>query len=373
MSKKKIAILHDAFLQFGGAERTAITLINQFPHADIYTLAIDNTNPIYQREFASRNITVSLLNKLPTLLKLKKSGIFFIPMSLLFWEKLDLSSYDIVISSTDSYFSKAAITSPNTLHVCYMHSPLRYLYREQNSKRNFLLWSAVKQIINHALRQYDYLSTQRPDILLTTSQFTAKRIWKYYRRKASVVYPPIKIPTKSVPQRRQPKYYLTLSRLEENKHIDLAIKACNKLGRKLLVIGCGSQGKYLKTIAGPTISFTGFVPDQQLEDAFLGAIAQICPYENEDFGLTPLESKAYGIPVIAHKQGGLKETVISLKTGVFFDELSVSGIIKAVIKLESLKIKPENCIHQARKFSEKKFEMSITKVINSVLSNNTFN
>jgi glycosyltransferase involved in cell wall biosynthesis len=207
----------------------------------------------------------------------------------------------------------------------------------------------------------DYISAQRPDIVLASSKEVKQRINKYYRRNSVVIYPPVITPQK-VNTSTKKEYYLCVSRLVKQKGIELAIRACNQLHLPLLIIGKGKQEKFLKSISGPTIQFKGFVPDARMDALYEKAIALIYCSLEEDFGIVPVEAMGYGLPVIAYDSGAVKETVIPGKTGILFKEYTLSSITAAIKEFEKNKFDPKICRKQANKFSEMKFIASIKKM-----------
>jgi glycosyltransferase involved in cell wall biosynthesis len=225
---------------------------------------------------------------------------------------------------------------------------------------------------NRGLREYDFLSYQRPDYIIANSQEVQSRIKKFYRREAEVIYPPVEIPNSKLqfPNKFQipnskGKYYLAGGRLARAKRIDLAIEVCNRLKLPLKIYGRGfaDYDSELKGMAGPTVEFMGEVSDEELNKLYLGAKALIYPSEQEDFGIIPVEAQSYGVPVIGLNQGGVKETVISRKTGVLFDEATVESLIKAIKQFNNLTIKPENCIKNAQKFNKERFKKEIKEFV----------
>ncbi|MDP4010981.1 MAG: glycosyltransferase, partial [Candidatus Roizmanbacteria bacterium] len=232
-------------------------------------------------------------------------------------------------------------------------------------------------IVNHYLRQWDYTSSQRPDYFIANSEETKKRIKKFYRRDADVIYPPVDIPPRVIqtPSTRgknpetDDKFYITLSRLTHAKHIDVLIQAANKSGFKLKIIGSGRDEAFLKSIAGPTVEFLSHIPDEQFETVFKNAKAFLFASVDEEFGIAPVEAMGYGVPVIAFASGGLKEIVQDGKNGYLYDELTDRALIQTINKFEKLsKEQSESMRKEARKSAEKYsfevFKKKITSFIN---------
>jgi hypothetical protein len=298
------------------------------------------------------------------------ASILLKPILFWYWQSLQLQAYQLVISSSHSFSSKGVLTSPDTLHISYIHTPPRYLYTEFSETRILQqpFWRTVLQPLMGWLRQQDWLAAQRPDVLVANSQTVQQRIKKYYRRSSQVIYPPVEVtlpsaqtlsksqPEKSTQSRRAPKklYYLCHSRLAKQKGIDLAILACNHLKAKLIVIGTGGEAERLRQLAGPTITFVGRVSDDQLGQYYARAKALLYCSLEEDFGMVTVEALAYGVPVIGHWSGGTRE-ILSSTTGVGFAKHTVAGLLAAIKKFETKKWSSGACQRRAKKFSTPQF------------------
>lgn len=374
MSSLKIALVHDYLKEYGGAERVLQTLHEIWPKAPIYT-------SIFLPKFAGPNrskvekwnVKTSFLQYIPFKGKLISPARLIAPF---LFKSFDLSRYDVVVvSSTGTYTSPNFVkTAKKTLHICYFHTPPRYLYGypvanpwEEVAWRRVLKFFG--QVPMHFLRPTDFKAAQIPDYVIANSQEVAARIEKFYRRKAKVIYPPVDIPrlTQSSKLKAKSSYYLAGGRLARHKGQDLAIKACTKLNLPLKVFGRGfaSYGEeHLRKLAGPTVEFLGEVTDEQKIKLMADAKALIFPSEYEDFGIIPVEAMAVGTPVIALRSGGVVETVIDGKTGVFFDQPTEDSLIGAIKKFVKLKINPEDCINQAKKFSKDRFKKQMLKFVN---------
>lgn len=319
----RIAIVHDFLKSYGGAERVTLELAKLFPDAPIYTLIYD---PKLSKYFPADRIHTSYLQKLS-----------FLPTHWLFSlfpkaiESFNFDQFDIVISSSNSY-AKNIITSPHTHHISYVHSPMRpawdsyHSYLSQRTK-NPIVQAVVRNFL-HKIRQWDRLGADRVDTFIANSENVANRIQKYYRRDSQVIYPPVDV-AHIEPQAEHQGYFLVVSRLSYYKRIDLAIKACNQLGLPLKVIGVGDEYQNLKAMSGPTVELLGWQDDKQKFEYLQNARALIFPGE-EDLGIVPIEAMAAGKPVIAYGKGGLLETVIPNKTGIFFTEQTVASLIEAI-------------------------------------------
>lgn len=354
----KVAIIHDWLVNYGGAERVVEAFLEIYPDADIYTLVYDEEkmDGIFKKE----KVKTTFIQKIPKATKIYTKLLPLMPYA---FEELDLSGYDLVISSS-SCCSKGVITGPNTKHIAYIHSPMRYawdLYHDYK-KRSGKLTKLFMSMFMKSLREWDYTSSQRIDVLIANSNYVAKRINKFWNRECKVTYPPVDIDRLS-PNGKEPEdFYVVFSRFVPYKRIDLAIEACKKLNRKLVVIGDGEQREYLKSLADDNITFTGRISDEEVKDYLQRCKAMIFSAE-EDFGIVPLEAQACGRPVIAYGKGGALETVVDGVTGVFFGEQELSSVIRAIEKFETLNLNTEEIYNHAMKFGEERFREEIKKII----------
>jgi len=378
----KIALVHDYIKEYGGAERVLEALHEIWPKAPIFTTVyLPQYLGPHSYRFTNWDIRTSSLQNLPLVEKLLSPIRVLTPTIFSAW---DFSKYDVVIvSATGAYFPNM-ISKGKALHVCYCHTPPRYLYgypTARNWKKHW--WGrTMGTLINHKLLEVDFLASRRPDFYIANSEETKRRIEKFYRRDAEVIYPPVEINPKSKIQmtnqtqnsksKKEKIYYLTGGRLARAKHIDLAIRACNRLKLPLKVFGkpFADYGEELRKIAGKTIEFLGEVSDEKLSELYQGAKALIYPSEAEDFGIMPVEAMAAGIPVIAYNDGGVKETVINGKTGILFNKLTVDDAIEAIKQLDRIKIKREDCITQAERFGKERFKREMMGFIEQITKNN---
>lgn len=361
----KIALVHDYIKEYGGAERVLEALHELFPKAPVYTAVyLPQYLGPHKKRFASWDIRASWLQQIPFVEKLI-SPIRLIAPSV--FRHMDLSSYDlIIVSATGAY-------TPNLVHkgkaklICYCHTPPRYLYgyaTARNWKKNPIL-RVVGEFFNHFLRIVDYQSSKNVDQFIANSNEVASRIKKFYRKESVVIYPPVDLPVATNTNRPR-TYFLTGGRLAAPKHIDLAIAACTKLGLPLKVFGKGfaGYGEELQQSAGATVEFVGEITDEKKWKLMAGAKAFLFPSEDEDFGIIPVEAMACGTPVIAYRSGGVTETVLEGKTGMFFNELSVSSLIHAINTFAKQKqLWSTACILQASHFKKKCFQEEILKII----------
>ncbi len=370
----KVALIHDHLAQDGGAERVLKVLAKMFPQAVIYTLLYDQKN--IDKHFQGRQIETSIIQKLPGGVRHYKWYLSFMPMAVEFF---DLREFDLVISDTSS-FAKGVITLPDTPHICYCHTPTRYLWSDTHQYINELKYNKwIKKIISlilNRLRIWDLATASRVDYFIANSETVKKRISKYYRRSSEVIYPPVATDQfyisdlSKVPAGEQ--YFLAGCRLAPYKRVDLVVEVFKKLGtnQRLKIFGDGIDLPRLKKLAAdcPRIEFLGRVNDQELAALYSRSLAYINPQE-EDFGITAVEAMASGRPVIAYAKGGALETVVEGKTGLFFAEqtvVSLQAVIEKFIAQEPAQPnfwQPKLIKEQADKFATSLFEDSFRQFI----------
>jgi len=359
----KIAIVHDFLTYWGGAEQVLYSFHRIWPNAPIYTLLYDEE--IVKEYFPDAKIKASFLQKFPAYFRQHKK--YLLPLTAIAPETIDLKDFDLVISSSSS-FAKGIIVKPRTVHISYCHTPTRFLwdwyfeYLRENElgmiKKSFAV------LILHYLRMWDKSVADRVDYFIANSRATQKRIEKFYRTKAEVIYPPVDVNKFRVKNEKlkvkERGYFLIVSRLSAYKKIDDAIEAFNKLDWPLYIIGEGDQKEYLKSLAGKNIVFLGFVNKKNLPDYYRNARALIFPGE-DDFGITAVEAMSAGTPVIALRKGGAKETIIEGVTGDFFDHPVAPLIAEAVVRFveNEKKYDREIIARHAEKFSRERFEAEI--------------
>lgn len=354
----KIALLHDHLNQAGGAERVLYVLSQIFPQAPIYTLLY---NKKLIRGFENFDIRTSFLQKMP----LAKNHLkWYLPLMPTAVEELDLSGFDIVLSSASALI-KGVITHPNTLHICYCHTPTRYLWSDTHQyKKDLNAGLLIKKVLPYFLNQlrtWDQLAAQRVDRYIANSQFVAQRIKNYYNRESTVIYPPVDTENFYISENVK-NYFLIISRLRPYKKVDLVIKAFNKLKMPLKIIGTGEEEKALRAMANSNIEFVGQVTEQQKRQYLAECQALIHPQE-EDFGITAIEAMASGRPVIAYGAGGALETVIEGFSGKIFPEQSWECLIDAIIKFKSEEYTPAAIKEYARQYDVKNFQQKIKEYI----------
>jgi len=358
----RIALVHDALNQFGGAEQVLRAFNDAFPHAPICTLVDDGK--VRRRYFPKADVRTSFLQRLPLGVRSYK---LTLPLHPTAFEHFDLSDYDVVLSDTAA-FAKGVVTRPETIHVCYCHTPPRFLWHDtHNYTEDLHAGRLVKKLLPLALtwlRSWDQLAAQRVDRFVANSHATARRINKYYGRDARVIYPPVAWDDFRIePVESLGDYYLMVGRFRPYKKFDLAIRAFNKLGLPLVILGSGEEAKHLRKIAGPNVTFVPDVTDQKTKSRlFARAQAFIHPHE-EDFGIAAVESMAAGRPVIAFGRGGALETVVPGLTGVFFNEQSEDALIDAVRAFEPLDYDPVKIREHAKQFDVARFQREIWQVL----------
>ena len=368
----KVALIHDHLAQDGGAEKVLKVLADMFPEAPIYTLLYEKKQ--VNKYFKNRKIETSVIQKLPGGVKHYQWYLFFMPIAVEFF---DLRSYDLVISDTSS-FAKGVITAPDTLHICYCHTPTRYLWSDTHQYINELRYNKwFKKIISlilNRIRLWDRAAADRVDLFIANSKTVKKRIQKYYRRESLVIYPPVETEHFKIAdisqQTKGEQYFLVGCRLAPYKRVDIVIEAFKKLGPdyRLKIFGDGVDLERLQKMAAGAsqIEFLGRVSDEEKAELYRYAQAFINPQE-EDFGITAVESMASGRPVIAYRKGGATETVIEGKTGAFFDEQTVDNIAEVVKKFKSTDFNPEEIRAWSEKFSVKNFQEQINDFIKTNL------
>lgn len=367
----KVALVHDYLREYGGAERVVEDLHEIFPEASTYTAYY---NPkglgIHTERIKKWDIKTSWMQKIPFANRLISPFRIFAPFM---FESFNLKDFDVVISSSAIYFSQAVKVKPEALHICYIHTPPRYLYGYTTSYnyKKHLLTRIGGELMNHFLRIWDFQLMQKPDILVANSENVRQRIKKFYRRDSVVIYPGTeveKIKNESSNLKTAVRsYYFCLGRLVRSKGIEIAIESCNKLKLPLKVAGRGPLLEEFKKMAGPTVSVLGGVTDAERVELLSNAKALLLLEEQPDFGITPVEAASCGTPVIAVRAGGYLETVVEGKTGQFIEEATVQKLSEALQNFDESKFKVEDCQKQAEKFSKEKFKEKMLELIDKNL------
>lgn len=323
----KVAIVHEWLSVYGGSERVVEEIHELFPEAPIYTLVYDEEN--MPERFKKYDIRTTFVQKLPFA---KKKYPNYLPLMPRAFEALDLTEYDLVISSSTAC-AKGVITRSDAIHICYCHTPMRYAWefyyeyiRDMSKFKRFIV-----AFFMHKIRIWDRLAADRVDYFIANSNYIRGRITKYYRRTSQVIFPPVNTHLYHIGRKNEA--YLLVSRMVPYKRVDLAIEAFNQLGLPLIIIGGGPEEKKLRDIAKDNIKFLGRLSDEEIVEYYAQSKAFIFPGE-EDFGITPIEAQASGTPVIAYGRGGALDTVKDGKSGILFMEQTVESLVQAVQRFE---------------------------------------
>ena len=360
----KVAVIHYWLVNIRGGEKVLKALLELFPEADIFTNVYNSSSmPSY---ISSHKVFTTKINRFPFSKKLYKLYMPFMPNAL---SELNLQNYDLVISS-ESGPAKGIIPNPDAYHICYCHTPMRYLwdmYHEYFKKNNLFVKIFMKRLIPH-LRLWDIMSSNLVDYFIANSSYVSKRIKRYYNRDSEIIYPPVEI-EKYLNNERKPKdYYLFFGQITEYKRLDIAIEACIKSNRKLIVAGSGVKKSTIRQFnKSKLIIFKGRLSDLEIIELFKESRALLFP-GIEDFGIIPVEAQSAGCPVIAFNKGGICETVLDGITGVLFNEQSSSSLMEAMDQFELLE-KEGNFNNRdlfknhVKQFSQDIFKDKIIKVI----------
>ncbi len=326
----RVALIHYWLVNWRGGEKVLRAIADLFPDADIFTHVADPA--VVAQGFPGRKVSTTFIARLPYAKRFYQRYLPLMPLAL---EQLDLRGYDLVISS-ESGPAKGVLVSPHATHLCYCHSPMRYVwdmyhdYREQSGT----VTRALMAPILHYMRLWDQTSAQRVDRYIANSQFVAKRIEKYYRRSSDVIYPPVAVDSFDA-SRPAENFYLSVGQLVRYKRIDLLIEAFNETGRPLVVIGDGEMLPALRRMAKPNVRLLGRQPFEVIRSHYARCRALVFP-GIEDFGMVPVEAMASGKPVVAFSQGGARETVIDGVSGVLFHEQTPGALTEAILRFESM-------------------------------------
>ena len=350
----RIALAYDRVNKWGGAERVLLALHKIFPNADLFTSVYNPKNAAWAKAF---NIKTSFLQNIPLASSSHELLATFMPIA---FESFNFDGYDLVISVT-SEFSKAVITKPQTLHICYCLTPTRYLWSGYEIYfKNSLLKFISSPFISY-LRNFDKIAAFRPDKIIAISTEVSQRIKKYYGQNSSVIFAPIDLPKINL-QIGSGEYFLIVSRLVAYKRVELAISAFNDLGLPLKIIGNGGQESKLKKMAKSNIEFVKDLSDEKLFKYYLNSKALIFPGV-EDFGLSMIEAQYFGKPVIAYRGGGALDIVKEGITGEFFDQQSAKSLRKVLEKFDHKLYNEKSCRENAEKFSFEHFRQQILEFI----------
>jgi glycosyltransferase involved in cell wall biosynthesis len=356
----RVALVHDFLVDVRGAERVFLALCDLFPLADLFTAVYDEDGT--EGRFAGRTVRTSFLQRVRPTARTFRALLPLYPTAM---ESLDLRGYDLVISSSSAW-AHGVIPDEDAVHVCYCHNPFRYAWnaRQETLEARGPLGRAALAALFRRWRSWDWVAAQRVDAYVANSQTTRRRVARYFGRDAAVLYPPVDVErfTPAEPGAA----YVVLSELMPHKRIELAVRAFNELGRPLVVVGNGPDARRLRRVAGPTVTFTGRVSDPQAA-ALLARARALVVTATEEFGIAAVEAQAAGRPVIALREGGVRETVVEGVTGSFFERPQVGALVAAVRSFDALGVDPQECVENARRFDRRCFERGLWDVIDGVL------
>ncbi len=402
----KVALIHDYIKEYGGAERVLEALAELYPEAPIYTAFYKKDSYAYQ-QLKSRVIKPSWVHFIPFFSSYLHSPLRF--LAPLVWGsfKKELMQYDVVISSASWYVTKGfgsrrvssnqLAVSSSPIEVCYCHTPPRWLYGYKTSIEFQKYWPVrvYAAIVGHFMRMYDFTAAQKVNYFIANSRETAARIKKFYRRDATVIYPPVSLPqqlssntsqsssrkrgstilSQAENDNKKEEYFFILARIVGGKGLDLAVEAAVKGGFNLKIAGVAAgyytEHKKLEKLAQKNVEFLGHVTDEELIQLYSQAKAFLALATDEDFGITPVESMLCGTPVVAFYGGGYKESVVEGKTGLFFHELSVNALLSTIQKFDTIKWSRQACIKQAALFSKERFQKEIQTFVKKAYESST--
>jgi glycosyltransferase involved in cell wall biosynthesis len=353
----RLALVHDWLNQIGGAEDVLENLVRMFPAAPIYTAMYWRDG--MPRAYRDWDIRTTWMDHLPGIYRHHQPYLPLYPMA---FSRLDLSDYDVVLSNKSGFCH--GVRTGDAVHICYCLAPTRYVWDfEAYAVREALpgaLKAALRPLIA-ALRRWDYRAAQRVDHFVAISREIQDRIRRFYRRESSLIHPPVDT-HRFQPSRECDDYYLVVSRLVPYKRIDLAVQAFNRLERPLMIAGDGRDREALEALAGPTVTFLGYVPNEELPALFARCRAYVLP-GREDFSIAPVQAQAAGRPVIAYGAGGALDTVIAGQTGAFFHQQTPEALMEAVRAFDPQTIDPDACCANARRFAVTVFEDKLSRFV----------
>ena len=358
----KVVIVADWLTNMGGGEKVTEELSKMFDNAPIYTSVMnkDNLSPYLSKAIIHPSYLQGKNEKISDHKK-------YFPRMPKAFQKMEIEPCDVVISSSSSC-AKMVKVPDGAIHICYCHTPMRYAWVMEKEYLHTLSWwkRPLAKILLSYMRKQDYKTTKGVDYFVSNSECVKNRIKKYYGRDATVIYPNVdcsKFPLSNVSE----DYYVVASRLVYYKRIDLAVKACSELGKKLIIMGGGPELENLKKVAGPTVTLMGRVDEDTLVSTISKSKAFLFPGE-EDFGISPIEAMSAGKPIIAIRKGGALETVEEDKTGVFFDEQNVECLKEAILRFETMKFDSKYISEHAKKFESNVFDKKMKAFVEECLA-----
>jgi glycosyltransferase involved in cell wall biosynthesis len=356
----RVALVHDFLLDIRGAERVFMAMCDIWPDADVFSAVYDEAGT--EGRFAGRNVQTSFLQKLKPTSRTFRALLPLYPSAI---ESLDLSGYDVVVSSSSAW-SHGVICDEGTVHVSYCHNPFRYAWNDRNStlaRRDPLTRAALRMIFRR-WRQWDWIAAQRVDRYVTNSRLTQGRVRAYFGREARVVYPPVD--TSRFAPAAPGSHYLVLSELMPHKRIEVAVQAFTRLGLPLVVVGDGPDARRLQRMAGPTVRFAGRVSDAEV-GRLLSTARALVVTAVEEFGIAAVEAQAAGRPVISVRGGGALETIADGLTGSFW-EGGAAELAAAVSDFDDASVDPADCVANAARFDRSVFARELPLEVERALS-----
>ena len=350
----KVALVHEWLVTFAGSEQVLLALSEIYPDAPIF---VPVYNPQRVPHFKERKVIASFLQKFP---KAKSKPQVYLPLMLRAFESFDLGEFDMVISSSHA-LAKGVLTGPQTLHICYCHFPLRYVWEPEVDPR--LSTNPIYKVVASVTRPMDLTASKRPDFMVANSNYTKDKIKEHYKRDGQVIYPPVDVDDFMISEGLE-DYFLTAGRHVYYKRPDVVVEAFNRLGLPLKVMSSGPETENLKRMARANVEFVGYVSDEEKARLFSRCRALVFP-GIEDFGITPVEVMASGRPVLAYGQGGAAETVVPGVTGELFPSQSVEAVMEVVGKFEDGKYDPLLLREHALKFKKSTFIERFKKLVES--------
>ena len=357
----RVALIHDFLLDLRGAERVFAAICDAWPEADVFTAVYDEAGT--EGRFAARTVHTSFLQKLRPTSRTFRPLLPFYPHAV---ESFDLRGYDTVISSSSAW-AHGVLVDPGAVHVCYCHNPFRYAWSEREATleaRGPVVRPALRFLLSR-WRQWDWIAAQRVDRYVSNSRTTAERVRRYLGRESTVLHPPVELHRFTPGQ--VGAHYVVLAELMAHKRIDVAVEAFNRTGLPLVVIGDGPEGGRLRRLAGPSVTFTGRIPDPQVAEVLAGARA-IVVTAVEEFGIAAVEALAAGRPVIAFGDGGVRESVQPGVTGVFYERNDPAALAETVLGFDALGVDSAACRAAAERFSVPRFQSGLAAIVADAVS-----
>jgi glycosyltransferase involved in cell wall biosynthesis len=355
----RVALVHDFLLDLRGAERVFAAICDTWPDADVFTTVYDEAGT--EGRFAHRHPVTSFLQRLHPTARTFRGLLPLYPHAI---ESLDLSGYDIVVSSSSAW-AHGVLVEPAAVHVCYCYNPFRYAWSEREATlaaRPPIVRAGLRLVLNR-WRQWDWIAAQRVDRYVAISELTAARVKRYLGRESTILHPPVELERfHPAPPDEIGDHYLVLAELMAHKRIDVAIRAFNALGRPLVVVGDGPEARRLRRLAGPNITFAGRVGDERAAELLRTARALVVTAA-EEFGIAAVEALASGRPVIALESGGVLESVVPGATGTYYPVSTPEALAAAVSEFDPDAIDPQACRAAAERFGTRRFQAALRGVV----------